>query len=299
MKTLSLTAAAVIGVVFAGCASQPPTELMTARTAYQQAIQAPGANRAPTEIVEARRSLDRAEAAFAENGDELETRDLAYVAQRQALIARSKASTALAAENQQVALAELDRLKLQQQMAEREQLGSEKVKLTQEQLESERRARVAADARRREALKKIKGLTTKEDPRGLMVTLGGGVLFETGRSELLPSARKQLDDVVAALEIVSTLKEDRGRGITVIGHTDSVGDDEKNQTLSLRRAETVRNYIIASGISRDRVQAEGGGETNPVADNKTAQGRAKNRRVDIILTEPTSTKEKSQPGSGK
>ena len=296
MTTLKLTAAAVVAVVLAGCASQPPPELKTARTAYQQAVTAPGANLASPDVYEAKKSLERAETAFNENGDEPETRDLAYVAQRKALIARSNASTAIAVQNQRVALAEIDRLKVQQEMANRDKLGKDKEKLTQAQLESERAARVAQDKQREEALRKIQGLTTKQDARGLVVTLGGGVLFATGKSELAPAARKRLDTVIAALQIGVAVK-DEGRDVIVVGHTDSTGDAEKNMMLSQRRAEEVRMYLTTHGIPADRATAQGVGDKEPTADNKTAQGRASNRRVEIILTEPTQ-KGKVQPGMG-
>jgi OOP family OmpA-OmpF porin len=69
--------------------------------------------------------------------------------------------------------------------------------------------------------------------------------------------------------------------IIAVGHTDSVGSDSYNQALSVRRAEAVKAYLISKGIEKNRVYTEGKGEKQPVADNKTAEGRAKNRRVEI------------------
>lgn len=295
MKTLCLTAATVTVALLAGCASTTPTELKNARTAYQEATQSPSANLAATDIYEAKKSLDVAEKAFADDGDQPETRDLAYVAQRKALVARSKASTAMAMQQQQQALAEGERWKQQQDVAMRQQLGHTKDQLAQSQaqLESERQARAAADQRTQDALTKIQGLTTKQDARGLVMTLSGSVLFASGKSELLPTAQKRLTDVVAALK-------DDPRGITIVGHTDSTGDDARNQVLSQRRAEAVRTFLVTHGVPEDRVQAQGAGEGQPIADNKTAEGRANNRRVEIILTgEPGTTKGKTAPGGGQ
>jgi outer membrane protein OmpA-like peptidoglycan-associated protein len=286
MKTLNLTAAAtVLGAVLGGCASQPPPELKNARTAYQEAAQSQGAMLAAPDVYEAKKSLEVAERAFADDGDEPETRDLAYVADRKALIARSKGNTALAMQQQRAAMAEADRLKEQQAVATREQLGQKKEELarSQAQLDSERQAR-------QDELSKIQGLTTKQDERGLVMTISGSVLFTTGKSELLPTAQKRLGEVANALK-------DTPRSLTVIGHTDSTGTEQKNQVLSQRRAEVVRTFLITHGIAEDRVEAQGVGEHQPIASNKSAEGRANNRRVEIIMKiEP---KEKSQPGTGK
>jgi len=294
MKTLCLTAATIIAALLVGCGSTMPPELINARTAYQEASQSQGANLAQVDVYEAKKSLDRAEKAFADNGDEPETRDLAYVAQRKALIARSKGNIAMAQQQQREALAEGERWKQQQAIATRDQLGRTKEQLAQSQaqLDSERQARVAAEQRTQDALAKVQGLTTKLDQRGLVMTLSGSVLFATGKSELLPTAQKKLADVVAAL------KDDQ-RSMTIVGHTDSVGSEEKNQMLSQRRAEAVRTYLIGHGIPEDRVQAKGAGSSEPITDNKSAEGRANNRRVEIILSGEPSMKGKTAPGSGQ
>ena len=69
--------------------------------------------------------------------------------------------------------------------------------------------------------------------------------------------------------------------IVLVGHTDSVGNDAYNQKLSVRRAEAVKAYLVSKGVEANRIYTEGKGESQPVADNKTAEGRAKNRRVDV------------------
>lgn len=112
-----------------------------------------------------------------------------------------------------------------------------------------------------------------EAPRKLTLE---GVNFSTDSSKLLPESIAILDGAAA------TLKEWGEVKIEVAGHTDSVGTDAYNLRLSQRRADTVRAYLIEKGIAADRLFAKGYGESSPVADNKTAEGRYKNRRVELI-----------------
>jgi outer membrane protein OmpA-like peptidoglycan-associated protein len=267
MKALRLIAAASLGGLLAACAAETPRELKDARVAYQHAAQSPGAGLAASDVDQANRALDRAERAYGDQGNEPEVRDLAYVAERRAVLAESRGNTALSMRQQQQALAEIDHLKQQHAMAANRELGREKQR--QEQMESERQARQAA-------LAKIAGLKTTEDARGTVLTVSGNVLFATGQAELLPTARKRL------AEVATVLKDGKQR-LTIVGHTDSTGRDDRNQTLSRRRADTVRKYLIAQGVAADRIQGQGVGANEPIDDNKTPEGRAANRRVEIIL----------------
>lgn len=103
--------------------------------------------------------------------------------------------------------------------------------------------------------------------------------FETGKADLLPEAFPVLDELVSYL----VRKEDER--IEIQGHTDNVGTAKSNQVLSEARANTVRNYLIAKGIDLNRLTAKGYGFTVPVADNKTAEGRAQNRRTEVKILE--------------
>lgn len=103
--------------------------------------------------------------------------------------------------------------------------------------------------------------------------------FETGKTELLPEAFPVLDELVAYL-----VRKDDER-IEIQGHTDNVGTAKSNQVLSENRANTVRNYLITKGIDPSRLTAKGYGFTVPVADNKTAEGRAQNRRTEVKILE--------------
>lgn len=118
----------------------------------------------------------------------------------------------------------------------------------------------------------------KEEARGLVITLSGSVLFASNKSDLLPSAQNRLTQVAEALVGA------RERTVTVEGYTDSIGSDASKKDLSLRRADTVRNFLVARGLPADRTKAEGMGKDRPIADNMSAEGRANNRRVEIIVS---------------
>jgi outer membrane protein OmpA-like peptidoglycan-associated protein len=90
------------------------------------------------------------------------------------------------------------------------------------------------------------------------------------------------DSVPILREAASTLKENPSISVIVEGHTDSVGSDAYNLKLSHRRADAVRNYLVAHGVSASRIRTEGYGESQPVASNETADGRAQNRRVELL-----------------
>lgn len=153
-----------------------------------------------------------------------------------------------------------------------------KLAVTQTELKSERERREEAEKRLAEARKKLEEFAkVKEDEKQIVITLTGEVLFKLDESDLRPAAKARLD------QVVEVLLTDRDRAVTVEGHTDSQGKPGYNQELSLKRAQSVRTYLLSQGISADRVQAIGKGETEPVASNDTPEGRALNRRVEIII----------------
>ena len=107
------------------------------------------------------------------------------------------------------------------------------------------------------------------------MTYAADAFFDFDKSVLKPEGQAKLDDLVGKVKDINL------EVIIAVGHTDSVGADAYNQKLSVRRAEAVKAYLVSKGIEKNRVYTEGKGEKQPVADNKTAEGRAKNRRVEI------------------
>ncbi len=107
------------------------------------------------------------------------------------------------------------------------------------------------------------------------VTFAADVFFDFDKSILKPEGKAKLDDLVGKLKTVAL------EVIIAIGHTDSIGGDAYNQKLSVRRAEAVKAYLVSKGIEPNRIYTEGKGKSQPIADNRTAAGRAKNRRVEI------------------
>jgi outer membrane protein OmpA-like peptidoglycan-associated protein len=110
------------------------------------------------------------------------------------------------------------------------------------------------------------------------------VQFEKNKAILLKSSIPQLN------ELAAYLIENKEINAEIIGHTDADGDAEANRKLSQDRAEEVRQYLIQNGVEAQRVKATGKGESEPVADNKTAEGRAMNRRVEVKLSQSNSSK---------
>jgi OmpA-OmpF porin, OOP family len=107
------------------------------------------------------------------------------------------------------------------------------------------------------------------------VTYAADAFFDFDKSVLKPEGKAKLDDLISKIQGINL------EVIIAVGHTDAVGTDSYNQRLSVRRAEAVKGYLVSKGIERNRVYTEGKGEKQPVADNRTAEGRAKNRRVEI------------------
>jgi outer membrane protein OmpA-like peptidoglycan-associated protein len=120
-------------------------------------------------------------------------------------------------------------------------------------------------------------LQTQDTARGLIVNMAD-VLFDTGSSTLRTAAREKL------AKISGIVLAHPGLSLQIEGHTDSVGGDQMNQQLSERRADSVRDFLIAQGVAGSSVTAKGFGKTQPIASNDTADGRQKNRRVELVVS---------------
>jgi outer membrane protein OmpA-like peptidoglycan-associated protein len=157
---------------------------------------------------------------------------------------------------------------------------------TKEELDRESREAAEAKAELERVEKKLSAAlksldeiaSVKEEKRGVVITLSGSVLFATGKSELLAIAKDRLNEVAKAV------KDQGYKAIVVEGHTDSRGSDTANEELSLRRAEAVRVHLVSQGIDANKITAVGRGEATPVASNESAEGRANNRRVELVVT---------------
>ena len=116
------------------------------------------------------------------------------------------------------------------------------------------------------------------------VTYAADAFFDFDKSVLKPEGRAKLDDLVSKIQGINL------EVIIAVGHTDWVGSEAYNQRLSVRRAEAVKAYLVSKGIERNRIYTEGKGEKQPIADNRTAEGRAKNRRVEVEVVGTRATK---------
>ncbi len=259
-----------------GCGSGLPSqELKNAREAYSTTERSKAQQLVPDKVLEAKQALDKAEKAHEDDaGSEFE-KHFAYLAERRAQIAgvhgdisdAEKKKTA--AEERYVAL--LDERRRKAEGAAAGMTGD---------LARERAARLAAESRLAAALKSLEEIAkVKEEARGMVITLSGAVLFASDKYELLPIAKNALDQVATALQ-----STDSSQKMVVEGYTDSVGDDNYNQKLSEDRAKSVREYLVSKGVDSSRITSVGRGESSPVSDNSSPEGRANNRRVEIIVS---------------
>lgn len=292
MKPIIFSVVFVWAVALAGCsASVPPAELYKARQAYKDASAGQASQLVPAELHKAKDALDIAEKSFLDDPTSFHTRDLAYIADRKAKMAEALAMTAAGnatsarANNEyQSAQTQIVKNTKEDLAAKADQLAKEqKARLDGEnkaslQLAAEQTARLDAEKRAADSQAALLKLAAvKEEARGLVITLSGSVLFASDKSALLPAAQDRLNQVSEAL---MATKE---RKLTVEGFTDSQGAAAYNQELSQRRADAVREYIISRGYPADLVVARGIGEDRPVANNANAEGRANNRRVEIVV----------------
>lgn len=259
-----------------GCATTAaPQELVDARAAYAQGVNGKAQRLNPAGLHEAKVALDRAESSFSDQPSSSTTKDLAYIAWRRAQRAELEATTS-DWEAQRVA-AESSAASAQAQQAKKTE---SELAAAKQQLESERAARQIAESRTKEVLDQLvaaNASAVRQEPRGTVISLSGGVLFASGQSQVLPGAQSSLN------QIAEVIAADPSKKIAVEGHTDSRGAPESNLALSQARAQAVAQYLIAHGVQATRVSANGLGASRPIADNESAEGRASNRRVEIVI----------------
>lgn len=285
---------------FASCAITPNV-LLEARNAYATSNAGLANKLAPTELYDAKKVLDQANSAFDEYGDTAEVRDYAYIAQRKIELANVKARTAL--DRTKIAEAEKAGVQVRDRQATENTaaLADARAELKESRRDNAEQAKDAnksiieldaerqeADAAERRLSRAMADLSTvavvRDEPRGQVITLDGSSLFAVGQHRLLNGGKERLDQVVAALLAQAPIKR-----MVVEGHTDNLGSDDKNVELSMNRANAVRDYLVAHGVDSAKISARGMGSSRPIGENLTAESRAGNRRVEIVITPTTFT----------
>jgi outer membrane protein OmpA-like peptidoglycan-associated protein len=286
-RILSLSSLAVAATTIAcGGPPLPPKSLLDARQELATAKNGVAEQLDPTDVHEAELALQKAEQAWNNAPDEPSTNDAAVVAQRRAQIAEAEAMTIKAQHDAEAAKRDLQDILSSQLKNARGQLDQTKQTLNQTQSAlQQQQATSAAQAQKladleaklkdaRDTIAKIAAV--KDDDRGMVITLSGEVLFKTGKWDLKAGAMAKLDQIAEALR-------GKEQPIVVFGFTDNVGTRDNNMDLSQKRASSVRDYLVGRGIPSDLVTAQGKGPDEPIQDNTSVEGRAANRRVEIVV----------------
>ena len=278
-RTTTLATALLAAGLLAACASQGPLPaLEQARSTVERAsTDAAVGQYAQIELKEARDTLARADRVWTHDKDESEANHLASLAQQRAEIASNTARTRQIDAQIQQSGSETDRLRLQARTREADQAKQQALSAEQRAAQQQAAARSAQD--RVGVLEaQLRELEAQQTERGLLVTLGD-VLFAFDKAELSPQAAPRLD------KLARFLTQFPDRKMLIEGYTDSVGADAYNLSLSERRAQAVRDALVQRGVDSARISARGYGKAHPVADNGSADGRAMNRRVEIVIAD--------------
>jgi outer membrane protein OmpA-like peptidoglycan-associated protein len=278
-----------------GCTHTAPAELVDARDAYERAADGPAKKYTPAELHIAHTALRLAEQSFSDDEPSLLVRNQAYIAMRKTEIAESLARTEMHERGLSASITREEVLEDEDAERTKAELANTEASLddteralddetaagarTASELEAEKKLRADAEKRAAQANADLARIAAiKQDDRGTIITLSGSVLFASGKYVLLAGAQAKLTQVAEAL-----LAGDPASTFVVEGHTDSQGKSEDNKALSLNRANAVRDYLVQHDIAADRITAQGHGEDHTVADNDNAEGRANNRRVEIVV----------------
>jgi len=291
----ALIATTVAAVLLSACAAAPlkPDGAAEARNKLTQLQSDPNlASRVPMAMKEADTAVRTAEQPQADK--ELGAYRV-YLADRKVDIARAQAETSFAEDQRTALSAQRESARLDARTREADaakgQVATARAEGAQQKMAADQ-ARSEADAAQvaaasseqqtAELQRQIDVLQARRTDRGLVLTLGD-VLFTSGRADLKAGATANLNKLVAFLNKYPD------RTVAVEGYTDSVGSEDYNQGLSERRADAVKSYLAGQGISSIRLSASGKGESAPVAGNDSAAGRQQNRRVEVIIGDPSAT----------
>lgn len=281
----SLLLATAVATAIAGCSSTPErnTELEQARVAVSRVENMPDAGKyAAEEVTAAHDALRNAEQLAESKKSDKAVSEAAYLAARHAETAEQQINRGQAEAATQKA--QEDRQRVVLQAREQEAAARQRESQARELEAQAARSRAEQDADRAradaEALQQqLRDLQARETERGLVLTLGD-VLFDTGQATLKPGAQGTIG------RLAQFLRQSTERSVTIEGHTDSMGADDYNQTLSENRAGAVKDALVGQGIDPARILAVGKGESMPVASNGDTAGRQQNRRVEIIISNP-------------
>lgn len=287
-STSAATVAAVLALALGACATTPPPSALLgeAHAAFDRAQADPqiGTN-SNAELQKAREYLGAADAAV-KNREKPEIVDhYAYLARQQVQIAEQRSIRKVA--DQKIAASEGERTKIQLSAREQEtdvarrQAAAAQVRAEGAQRVAQQATSDADQARQRsqQLQSDLEALQAQRTERGLVMTLGNDVLFDTGRADLKPGSSRALD------QLAKFMQDHPERSVLIEGFTDSTGSDATNLDLSNRRAEAVRTALVTRGIAADRVASTGYGEQYAIASNANAGGRQLNRRVEVVISD--------------
>jgi outer membrane protein OmpA-like peptidoglycan-associated protein len=272
--------------VLASCSTMPQNSLLTdAHRSYDAARSDPQvATLAPVELRDAGDSLLKADNALSKDESESTVNQLAYIARQKVRIAQEAAQRKAA--EQEIAKADTrrDQARLEARTAEAD---ASKALVADVQKKSDQQAVAlavaGANAERDQARiakqeAQLKELNAKMTARGMVLTLGD-VLFGTNKAEVKPGGMRNVQ------KLADFLKQYPQEKVLIEGYTDSTGSDSLNQSLSERRAESVRDALVGMGVSGGQIETRGYGKSFPIADNDTPAHRQMNRRVEIIFSD--------------
>jgi len=300
---VALLPMAAAAALFIGCQTTPQDEglLAQARSAVAAAEADPAVTQhAPTELARARTLLTNAESAAHDRGARSPVAaHYAYLATQTAHIAEQRAHEQLAiahikageSERQKILLSAREN-DVQRAQAETQQARAESQNAQAQAAQSQAQAAQAqAEAQRLAA--QLENVQATQTERGTVLTLGGDVLFDTGRADLKPGAQRPIEQIATFLE------DHPERQVQIEGFTDDQGTDDYNLELSQKRADAVAMAIIQRGVEAQRVSATGYGEKYPKASNSNPGSRQMNRRVEIIVgKDDRAIPVRPAPGSG-
>ena len=255
------TVAAAVALAVAACATVPQSNpnLERARVAVTSAQTNPQvAGEAKVDLTTAQEALAQGDVLLKAGKPVEDVNHQAYIAERFALAAQKGADL----ETSRKSIADANNRRNAVLLTAREDEAA--------------RANQLAQTKSQELAVALADLRASKTDRGLVVTLGD-VLFETGQADLRSGSRQTLD------RLTTFLRAYPNRNVQIDGYTDSVGGDDYNQSLSERRADSVRDALTGRGIANDRILTKGLGKTSPVGDNATAAGRQQNRRVEVLI----------------